>query len=460
MFFFKRREIVIFLLFLVCFLSVIFNLSVYLELFFLTLLLVFTLYELRSKKIEQRKGKDESGEKNNIQKILEREFNINLQDGAFSEKEFFIQVSQIFNLIEEVTKGQSFGEVFYYLYTHFRMFFPYDILILALKDTTQNIFRIEMYKTELDINIPKDIEFPVSDSLVKLFPDKHIKIVDIDSDIPELKVLSKYNLKSFLGLPIFLNEQLIGILFFASKKEGIYEKLEIPLMDKISNLISQSFQKCIYMDELITASLIGLAKLAEYRDTDTGAHLERMSNYSRIIAAQLSKTPKYQYIIDDDYVRDIYNYSPLHDIGKVGIPDNILLKPGKLTDEEWKIMKRHTTYGAEVLRKADEHLQQKGKSLFFIGIQIAESHHEKWDGSGYPYGLKGDQIPLSARIVAVADVFDALTSKRCYKEPFSFDESVKIIKEGKGKHFDPDVVDAFLESIDKIKAIYDTFKGK
>jgi putative two-component system response regulator len=197
--------------------------------------------------------------------------------------------------------------------------------------------------------------------------------------------------------------------------------------------------------------IFSLAKLAESRDPETGAHLERIREYCRVLARHLAHQPKFQGALDGDYVQLLYLTSPLHDIGKVGIPDRILLKPGKLTPEEFEIMKRHPVIGAETLAAAAEaHPEAK-----FLGMarDIARSHHEKFDGSGYPDGLSGEQIPLCGRIVALADVYDALTTKRVYKAAFSHQKAADIIREGRGKHFDPDMVDAFEANEERFVAI-------
>lgn len=189
--------------------------------------------------------------------------------------------------------------------------------------------------------------------------------------------------------------------------------------------------------------IFSLAKLAEWRDPETGAHLERMREYARVLAQQLSTTPKYADVIDADYVRTIYMTSPLHDIGKVGIPDAVLLKPGKLTDDEFAIMKQHVLIGSYTLEAAIK--EHTSAEYLRFGRDIVLSHHEKFDGTGYPHGLVGDRIPLCGRIVALADVYDALTTKRVYKDAFPHEKARAIILEGSGMHFDPDVVDAFLE---------------
>lgn len=185
-----------------------------------------------------------------------------------------------------------------------------------------------------------------------------------------------------------------------------------------------------------------LGRAAEYRDNETGRHLVRVSNFSHSIANALG--------LPDDEVRLITHASPLHDIGKIGMPDSILLKPGPLTNEEWRIMKRHTVVGARILGGSNDPLMHTAR-------EISMGHHERWDGSGYPRRKSGQSIPISARVVAVADVFDALTSERPYKRPWSYHQALQYISEQGGKQFDPDVVRAFIAERDAIRDIYHTF---
>lgn len=188
--------------------------------------------------------------------------------------------------------------------------------------------------------------------------------------------------------------------------------------------------------------LFTLAKLTESRDNETGLHLERMREYTRILADELSRWERYAGEVDGDYVQLIYLTSPLHDIGKVGVPDKILLKPGKLTDAEFEVMKSHALLGGETLSAvARAHPSEK---YLTMARDIALTHHERYDGRGYPHGLAGDDIPLSGRITALADVYDALTTARVYKPKFSHDRARQIILAGRGTQFDPDVVEAFL----------------
>jgi putative two-component system response regulator len=205
-------------------------------------------------------------------------------------------------------------------------------------------------------------------------------------------------------------------------------------------------------------TIFALAKLAESRDPETGAHLDRVRNYCRVLAQQLAALPKFRGQIDGEFIRLIYATSPLHDIGKVGIPDHVLLKPGLLSEGEFAIMKRHAALGAETLSAALEQFPQA--KFLKMACDIAATHHERWDGSGYPCGLKGEEIPLCGRIVALADVYDALSSKRPYKEAYSHEVAHSIVVEGAGKHFDPDVVSAYRACEDQFVAVARHFSGE
>jgi putative two-component system response regulator len=186
-----------------------------------------------------------------------------------------------------------------------------------------------------------------------------------------------------------------------------------------------------------------MASLAETRDNETGNHIRRTQNYVKALAEHLKGHPRFRHFLSDSIIQQLYKSAPLHDIGKVGIPDHILLKPGRLTPEEFEIMKTHTTLGRDAIIQAEKKL---GMTVDFLQLakEIAYSHQEKWDGSGYPEGLSGDEIPISARLMALADVYDALISRRVYKEPMSHEEAAAIIEAGRSLHFDPDIVDAFL----------------
>ncbi|WP_409338059.1 response regulator [Curvibacter microcysteis] len=199
-------------------------------------------------------------------------------------------------------------------------------------------------------------------------------------------------------------------------------------------------------------TIMVMASLAETRDNDTGNHIRRTQLYVKALAVRLRHHPRFESVLTERNIELLYKSAPLHDIGKVGIPDSILLKPGKLTVEEFEVMKRHPAIGRDAIEDAERRLGIKVKFLTF-SKEIAYSHQEKWDGTGYPEGLAGDAIPLSARLMAVADVYDALISKRVYKPAFTHDQACQIVVQGRGQHFDPDIVDAFIEIADDFHAI-------
>ena len=210
--------------------------------------------------------------------------------------------------------------------------------------------------------------------------------------------------------------------------------------DQLEQLVRERTRR-LALTQAVTIE--SLATLAEYRDPETGGHIKRTQNYVKVLAKQLKEHPRFRDELNDEVIELLYMSAPLHDLGKIAVPDHILQKAGKLTDEEFEEMKKHTNYGHDALWITEQKLGED--SFLRYAREIAYTHQEKWDGSGYPTGLKGDEIPISGRLMALADVYDALISKRVYKPPFSHEKAVGIIVEGKGNHFDADVVDAFIE---------------
>ncbi len=270
------------------------------------------------------------------------------------------------------------------------------------------------------------------------------------------------------GMFVFILSQAILISFRFSKTYEVVESQTLELIDtnnayrkeiserkKLEENLVDSHKK---FEQSRIAIILGLAKLAEYRDEDTGAHLERMREYSKILAKELSQQDDYLGYITDAYIEDLYHSSILHDIGKVGVADSVLLKPAKLTEDEFEIIKTHPTIGGDAISNVESRIDVQ--SFLTLGKEIAYYHHEKWDGSGYPNQLKGKQIPLSARIIALADVYDALTSERPYKKAFSHEKATSIINEGKGKHFDPIIVEAFENQQELFDEIRRKFKDE
>lgn len=266
----------------------------------------------------------------------------------------------------------------------------------------------------------------------------------------------------------------IPIIFLTSMTEEQNESkgLELGAVDYIAKPFIPQLVKCRvrnqlelkmhrdHLEELVKArtreleltqevTIESLGTLAEYRDPETGGHIKRTQNYVKLLADYLKNHPKFQDSLAPNVIDLLYKSAPLHDIGKVGVPDNILLKPGKLTAEEFEEMKKHAAYGRDVIASQEKKLGEG--SFLSQAKEIAGSHHEKWDGTGYPHGLSGNDIPVLGRLMAIADVYDALISKRVYKPPFPHKKAVAIISEGKGQHFDPDMVDAFLALEEQFK---------
>jgi putative two-component system response regulator len=224
------------------------------------------------------------------------------------------------------------------------------------------------------------------------------------------------------------------------------------LKDQNSYLENEVAKRTRELAAIQDVTILAMASLAETRDSDTGNHIRRTQFYVKALAEKLKGHPRFGFFLSDATIDMLFKSAPLHDIGKVGIPDRILLKPGRFTPEEFEIMKTHTTLGRDAIEAAERQLGMQVDFLKFAK-EIAYFHQEKWDGSGYPDGIGGDDIPIAARLMAVADVYDALISRRVYKEGMPHAQAVGIIAEGKGLHFDPDVVDAFLALQDEFQAI-------
>lgn len=232
-------------------------------------------------------------------------------------------------------------------------------------------------------------------------------------------------------------------------------KLEAMVQERTAQLLYRTEE----IETIKETTILALSSLAETRDNETGNHIRRTQNYMRSLGLRLRYHPRFKDFLSADNIELLYKLAPLHDIGKVGIPDHILLKPGKLTPEEFEVMKTHATLGGNAIAAAEDRINTK--SVFLrIARQIAVGHHEKWDGGGYPFGLKGDDIPIPARLMAVADVYDALLSRRVYKAGMDHSEASAIIVAGRGKHFDPDIVDAFVAIQDEFIVIAEKYSDR
>jgi PAS domain S-box-containing protein len=253
---------------------------------------------------------------------------------------------------------------------------------------------------------------------------------------------------------IFMGTSVVGVLYDVSEFVQLNQELQDAL--QIQELLNDKLiSSSLVLQKTQTAAIKSLARLAEYRDRETGDHLQRICEFTGILTTELMRLQPYSFSITEQYSNDMYVSSMLHDIGKVAVPDRILLKEGSLDTDEWKIMKKHTLWGWNILNQADRELGEQ--SFLTLAARISLHHHERWDGSGYPYGLSGEDIPLSARIEAVADVYDALTSKRSYKTAWPHEIAMEEIERGRGTQFDPVLVDIALENEGQFKMIRRTF---
>jgi len=254
-------------------------------------------------------------------------------------------------------------------------------------------------------------------------------------------------------MPMFNEGNFIGFIFFNSYEEDVFTENVLRQIDLYGHMISLMVINELTAIATLKAAVKTAGSVTHYRDPETGSHLDRMSRYSRLIAEELAD--KYQ--LDDTYIEHVFMFSPLHDIGKIGIPDNILLKPSSLDKAETDIMKTHARKGRVMI---DELLENFGlENIKYVDVlrNIAEFHHEAVNGRGYPTGKKGDEIPLEARIVAVADVFDALTSERSYKDAWDNNKAIETLKQLSGQKLDQDCVDALLKNIEKVEQIQEQF---
>ena len=317
-------------------------------------------------------------------------------------------------LLEDILEDQG--------YTYFR----------STSDSRKALAMYEEMRPDLvllDLNMPYLDGFQVMEQLQELEQDSYapILVLTAQSDRNTRIKALEAGARDFLGKPFDLIEA----------KQRISNMLEIRLLhnqarDQNRLLELKVKERTYELEETRREAILRLGRAAEYRDNETGMHVIRMSRLSALLAKEVG--------LSEQECQLILQASPMHDVGKIGIPDHILLKPGKLDDKEWKTMKMHPEIGAKILSGSRSELMQMAES-------IALSHQERWDGSGYPYGLKGEGIPLAGRIVAVADVFDALTSKRYYKDAFSVEESMKIIEDSSGKDFEPRLVEAFKKAL-------------
>lgn len=322
--------------------------------------------------------------------------------------------------------------------------FGYDVLTASNgEEALEKVHDIPPDVILLDVMMPKMDGFEVAKQLKREEETKIIPIVMVTAlnGVEDRVKALEAGADDFLNKPVDKTElrarvqSLVKVKAYNDYMQNYQKELEAEVAKRTIQL-RQALKK---LKEVSLESIFHLCRAAEYKDENTGDHIKRMSHYASAVARKMG--------LNKQTVEDLLYTAPMHDAGKIGIPDHILLKPGKLNDKEWETMKQHTIVGAQILAGS-------GAKFIKLAETIALTHHERWDGSGYPKGLKGSKIPLIGRIAAIADVFDALTSKRPYRmQPFSLEEAFNYIKEGRGRHFDPKVVDAFFATKDEIVLI-------
>lgn len=358
-------------------------------------------------------------------------------------------------LTQRIGRGSDVGETLQFIDEEFRRVLPVDALALLMAAPEGGRFLIEHIQAGHH-GWGEITDTMLDDVLRRQAP------LAIDAADPAggafREALRNDGMESALLLPLSTLQDGGAILLVTSRYPSAYTAEHRQFLGAVATQVDAVLAKTVVMDGLVVAAIEGLAKLAESRDPETGDHLVRMSLYAAMIAEELAQEPAYASEISPAYVRAIHRFAPMHDIGKVGIADSILLKPGRLTEIERLEMCRHPLIGGEVLRLCEHRMNDLGRSIFRVGIDIAEGHHEKWDGSGYPRGLAGNEIPLSARIVAAADVFDALTSKRPYKDAWPVERALAVMAEDSGRHFDPIVITAFDRAMPRVLEVYERLK--
>jgi response regulator RpfG family c-di-GMP phosphodiesterase len=412
--------------------------------------------------------------------ILEHSIHRALERKRLSDEKnrYTEQLKQINRIISMLNSGKNTEDVFNALNDSLRSIIPFNRLALTRYYRSEDTVVTKLVASDRDVLLGTGETFHLSESsLQDVYMDKEVLLIDDleeylkeHPDSRSTRLLLEEGMKSSMVLPLIANNVTRGFLIFASVEKQSFTQEHVDFISSIVGQISLSIQRgellyeieqhtrnLEHMVEVRTREVIktqkttifALSKLAETRDPETGNHLERIRNYSVLLAQILKYSGSYEEI-DNQYLRDLYDSSILHDIGKVGIPDGILLKDGILTKREYELMQSHTVIGYEALKSASRDLGDD--SFLNMAMDVTLSHHERWDGNGYPGGLKGEDIPLAARIVAIADVYDALTSRRPYKEAYPHERAIEIMKQEHFR-FDPYLFEVFIDNQEEYNTI-------
>jgi response regulator RpfG family c-di-GMP phosphodiesterase len=401
---------------------------------------------------------------------------------ANEKNRYMEQQRRVNDVTAMLNRGKKTEEIFKMLNSTLKEIIPFNKLTLALIEEATRMVISKLVESDKSVILGVGERFPISESSLKdVARDKEVLLIE---DLEEYirahpgsrttRVLIEEGMRSSLVLPLIINNITRGFLIFNSVEKASFTNEHALFLKLISGQIAFSIQRGELLEQLELhtknlehlvkvrtheilktqkTTIFALSKLAEVRDPETGQHLERIRNYS-VLIAQILKYSGHETEITNLYLRDLYDSSILHDIGKVGIPDYVLLKPSELTAEEFEIIKTHTTIGYNALKSASRDLGEN--SFLKMAMDVTLYHHEQWGGKGYPEGLKGADIPLAARIVTIADIYDALGSRRPYKEPFSHDQCVDIMKH-ESYRFDPLLFKIFLDNTEEFHRIHKEF---
>ncbi|MBN2039760.1 MAG: response regulator [Spirochaetes bacterium] len=396
---------------------------------------------------------------------------LSIKEANDERDRYLKELRQINEIISLLNKGKSTEDIFKSLSTNLKKIIPFNKITLCNLDRAKKKVITRLIESDQPIIMHEGYEMPVDDFIFE--NDDNVGTILLN-DLEEhskkdqtayitSKPLLEEGMQSLLMMPLKINNVIRGFLGLSSTEKGFFQKRHISFMESIAGQIALSIERGSLLEELGNhtkelehqvqtrtneifktqrTTLFALSKLAESRDPETGEHLERIRRYS-VLTAQIYKYTHNDKNITNLFLRDLYDSSILHDIGKVGIPDTILLKEGPLTNEEQEIIRTHIHIGYDALKKASKSLGEN--SFLNMAMEIILYHHEHWDGSGYPFKLKGEKIPLSARIVTISDVYDALRSKRPYKKAYTHEKTLEIMKQSSG-FFDPVLFKIFLDN--------------